>query len=628
MAVTQVAGLDVELRAKTAQFNREMRGAVAQAKKYGTQAKTAKAANDSFAGSFSNAANSVAILDGPLGGVAGRLSSVAAGLRAIGPAGLAAGLGLAAGSMMISKGLAVYEQTQRQQMRTEALLRATGNAAGFTADQLDDMARRVGLATLASTEGIRDAQGVLLTFRSVSGSTFERAITLAQDLAAVMGSDARGAAMMLGKALEDPTKGITAMSRAGVSFNETEKEKIKQLTASNRLLEAQEMILDKLSQQVGGAGEGEAGGLSGKIDTLGQEWSEFNEYLAETSGAAALAESSIDSLTRMIAIMKRGIAPEDKTVLAQLVAEREAIKGAMADAGDPGKLISLPMPFVYDKNDWYNDQRRLTTLNDEIKAIQDRRVEELKAISAAQEAGKLAQERIKSETELAKQIERQAKAEADALKSAQGRAKAKGSLYDKIFGEEDNKPKNFSESNMFGIRAKLARDTVRTGPNLDDAVRVIESLGDFAQGFKETNFDYQGMQDVVALLREDARARFGRSEFDDAAAKRAGGPSSLQFEGAGVSLDLLAKSSTEMAEQVKTWVSENSSREKAAGEMNEKIQTLLKEQQELAKNPPEQKPTKFELTLNIAGQRKTIRGTSGDDIVDQISLERAAAGAE
>ncbi|WP_444945603.1 hypothetical protein ACJJIP_16325 [Microbulbifer sp. VTAC004] len=135
--------------------------------------------------------------------------------------------------------------------------------------------RSVARNTLASVSGISDAQGVLLTFKSVQTDVFDQAIVLSQDLAAVMGGDAKSTALQLGKALEDPASGLTALKRSGVSFAETEKGQIRTMQASGQVAEAQRFILAKLAQQVGGAGSDEAGGLAGQVETLSQNWQEF-----------------------------------------------------------------------------------------------------------------------------------------------------------------------------------------------------------------------------------------------------------------------------------------------------------------------------------------------------------------
>jgi len=107
-------------------------------------------------------------------------------------------------------------------------------------------------------ELIMAAQTKLATFSAVSNETarmsgiFDRATAAAFDLAATGFGDASSASVQLGKALQDPIRGITALRKSGVSFTEAEQAKIKALTQSGKLLEAQNIILTAVEKQVGG----------------------------------------------------------------------------------------------------------------------------------------------------------------------------------------------------------------------------------------------------------------------------------------------------------------------------------------------------------------------------------------
>lgn len=173
------------------------------------------------------------------------------------------------------------EQLERNLLRTGAVIKATGSAAGFTADELHQQARGLALATLQSTEGVMQAQQVMMTFRKVTGDTFTQAIELAADLATVTGGNLQGSVTQLGKALEDPVKGISALSRSGVSFTQAQKDMIKSLVEAGDIASAQKAILTELAQQYGGVARKEAEGLAGAQDTLGQSIQEAKLALAE-----------------------------------------------------------------------------------------------------------------------------------------------------------------------------------------------------------------------------------------------------------------------------------------------------------------------------------------------------------
>lgn len=291
-------------------------------------------------GAFRGAASGVATIHGPLGGVASRITAVNSLVST--STLLWTGLGAAIGgsAFALTKSVSVFSQIEAQQLKTQALIQSTGQAAGRTFGQLDRQARDVARATLASTQQIRQAQGILLTFRTVQEENFDRAIGLSQDLAAVLGTQAKDAALQLGKALEEPIIGLTSLRRAGVSFSETEKELIKDLSETGRLAEAQGMILDKLAVQVGGAGAGAAGGIAGKVDSLSQEWEELMEGLAN-SGPAGIASSSMNLLASSVRAVRQAIAPQEMERLAELDMQIAKTSRALAGAQAGGNQVLI-----------------------------------------------------------------------------------------------------------------------------------------------------------------------------------------------------------------------------------------------------------------------------------------------
>ncbi|WP_444925291.1 phage tail length tape measure family protein [Microbulbifer sp. TRSA002] len=309
---TSMATIVANLELRSTQYKREMDQATARNKKLTRELKSTSAAGDMFGRSMRGAAQGVAAIDGPLGGVSGRVGALNGLLTSGNLAWASFGVAIAGVTAVMYKSIRAGEEMERGQLKIEALLKATGSASGRTAEQLDEQARSVARATLASVTGIREAQGILLTFKGVQGPVFDDAIRLSQDMAAVMGGDAKNAALQLGKALEEPSTGITALKRAGVSFTAAEKEQIKTLEQSGRVAEAQRMILLKLEQQVGGAGAAEAGGLTGATDSLAQSWQEFLEGLSETAGSTGIATSGINKLTSAVDTLRRGLAPTDE----------------------------------------------------------------------------------------------------------------------------------------------------------------------------------------------------------------------------------------------------------------------------------------------------------------------------
>jgi hypothetical protein len=131
-----------------------------------------------------------------------------------------------------------------------------GNETATVSKRLIDLAKQQALATGVDQNSIKATQAKLLTFKELAktadevGGSFDRATAASLDLAAAgLGADA---AVQLGKALQDPIKGMTALTKSGVTFTDAEKEKVKVLLESGKTLEAQNMILEAIETQVGG----------------------------------------------------------------------------------------------------------------------------------------------------------------------------------------------------------------------------------------------------------------------------------------------------------------------------------------------------------------------------------------
>jgi hypothetical protein len=153
---------------------------------------------------------------------------------------------------------------------------------GAATDRVSAYAESLEKTVAVDADVIKATQTKLGTFANLTksvgkaGGAFDRATVAALDMAAAGFGSAEGNAVQLGKALQNPIKGITALAKSGVDFTEQEKEKIKALTESGNLLAAQEIILKAVEGQVGGTAAASASSfdkmkfaLAGVSDTFG-----------------------------------------------------------------------------------------------------------------------------------------------------------------------------------------------------------------------------------------------------------------------------------------------------------------------------------------------------------------------
>ena len=104
-----------------------------------------------------------------LGGEAGRVGGF---LSALGPAGVIAAAAIGALTAVVVEGLKEYAKFEQAQLRIQAVLKATSNAAGVTKGEIAEFAEAYERSTLRGNEEIQNAAAELLTFKGVSHDTF------------------------------------------------------------------------------------------------------------------------------------------------------------------------------------------------------------------------------------------------------------------------------------------------------------------------------------------------------------------------------------------------------------------------------------------------------------------------
>ena len=189
----------------------------------------------------------------------GKLGKTKAGLeKAFLPATAAlAGLGAAAWDASKSAEELVSSQAALNQVFSQM---GNSDAAGRVADLADELERTLGVdeKLIMQVQTTLGTFGELAASADQAGGAFDRTTMAALDLAAAGFGTAESNAVQLGKALNDPVKGLSALAKSGVTFTEQEKDKIKTLVESGKQLEAQELILAAIEKQVGGTAEATA----------------------------------------------------------------------------------------------------------------------------------------------------------------------------------------------------------------------------------------------------------------------------------------------------------------------------------------------------------------------------------
>ena len=248
---------------------------------------------------------------GGLGKTLGDVGKLAAGFLAAN----VIGEGFNKLSGFIGDSIAGFKEQMLVSAQTEAVIKSTGAAAGLSAKEIETMAGSLKNNSLFADDAIQSGENLLLTFTNIGKDTFPRATQAMVDMSQALGQDMKSSSIQLGKALNDPIQGITALSRVGVSFTEQQKEQIKAMAEAGDVAGAQALILAELEKEFGGSAKAasDAAGASEKYadrmddlqDTLGAKLLPLQEKwkMAQVAVISFLVAKGLPTLEKVSQVL-------------------------------------------------------------------------------------------------------------------------------------------------------------------------------------------------------------------------------------------------------------------------------------------------------------------------------------
>jgi len=227
---------------------------------------------------------------------------------------LSSGLKIASGGLLALGAGAAYafgqfEDSQKVMNQTNAVLKSTGDASGKTAQHIEALSGKLSQLSGIDDETIQSGENMLLTFKNIQGARFDQATKAMVDMSAAMAAasggsvDLKSASIQLGKALNDPVKGVTALTRVGVTFSQQQKDQIQGFIDAGQMAKAQGVILKEVNSEFAGSAEANATAAGKMSVALGN--------LAERAGQvlAPAIEFGLAALTGFVAVLQADVGP-------------------------------------------------------------------------------------------------------------------------------------------------------------------------------------------------------------------------------------------------------------------------------------------------------------------------------
>lgn len=225
-------------------------------------------------------------------------------------------------------------QATRQFNILDNVVKTTGADAWTSTKKLAETSKELSDSTNYSVTEIQKAQSVLLGFTTITGDMFNEASKAVLDMATVMGMDLTNAVQTVGKALDDPEKGLDSLRRQGFQFTEEQKAELAQLVKNGEKMKAQKIILDTLAISYGGAAKAgqdsfakQRHAVENFQEVLGNKLMPTIKMFAENS---ATAFNSLSKIIDDIDFNKVG---------AVIIATFDTIKNSIKDFSEPFKLV-------------------------------------------------------------------------------------------------------------------------------------------------------------------------------------------------------------------------------------------------------------------------------------------------
>lgn len=181
---------------------------------------------------------------------------------ATGTSGLGATLQYAAsavgGTLLLRQISAITAESIKVSQQTNAVIKSTRGVANESASALDDYARRLSKVVGIQHNAIQQGANVLLTFTAIrnglgaGNDIFNQTLKVALDVSSALKKNLQPTIIQIGKALNDPVRGLSGLRRIGVQVTDQLSDEVKKMVAQNNLLGAQKLILKELNTEFGG----------------------------------------------------------------------------------------------------------------------------------------------------------------------------------------------------------------------------------------------------------------------------------------------------------------------------------------------------------------------------------------
>jgi hypothetical protein len=227
---------------------------------------------------------------------------------------------------VLKESLKAFEAHEVVVTKLNAVLASTKGVAGMTKQSILELSDSLSKSTKFSQDQVIAADDVLLRFTTIGKTVFPEATQAILDMATARTMDTEAAAQMTGRLLSN-ANAMSMAAKFGITFTEQQKELGKQLMASGKTVEYQQMVLKALETQFGGSAAAMRDTFGGAVQAAKNRWEEFQITLGsyESKVGKPIVESFISMTDSMNAFLSSAKGMQEVEDIASGVAQTFAI---------------------------------------------------------------------------------------------------------------------------------------------------------------------------------------------------------------------------------------------------------------------------------------------------------------
>ena len=260
---------------------------------------------------------------------------------------------------VMRESISVAAEYEASLAKFETVYNTAGYKAGYAKDQLAALNKELHESTGIPTDDIRDGMSELFKIGQIYGDVFKKTLKVSADFAAFNNQGMVESIKAVGRAVENPARGMYYLSRATYRLTDAEMRRIKALQDSMQIEKARLLLLQIVGRNLEGQAAARKGTLKGMFMEIDEARHEAFKGIGESmsSGLKALGPILTDFIGA-VKLLGEAFGTTFSLIAAGIGFLDQAVRELIASINAWIKLIDPILPKYATTREWLAEQKK------------------------------------------------------------------------------------------------------------------------------------------------------------------------------------------------------------------------------------------------------------------------------